>query len=136
MEIIYSTSRFSWSHEVTPGFKTSQPTEADLEPMLDGEGNEVVGEDGKPLLALKRGWEPQVEQVELDTIVVAEADEKDATVFKIAFDKDGLARFISYYVEHLDANGRNALRQALSETSDIIIPEPNVTKGGLKLVES
>ena len=135
METIHSTSRFSWGYELTPGFRTVPPTPDELQPVLDPEGNPVLDGEGNPIQVPKETWQPQTEQIELDTVVVVEAtDNANATVFKISFDKEGLGRFVAHYIEHLDADGRNLVREALGNTSDIVIPQPSLSKGALKLV--
>lgn len=112
MERIYSTSQFSWGHDITEGRRVSPPTEEDL---VDG--------------MLPPNWQPTVEDVKLDTVIIADGDMSDSTVFKIAMDKETLANFLVFYVQFLDTDGRNALREELAKTSDIVIPpKPTLTR--------
>ena len=136
MERIYSISQFKWLHETNPGQRVIPPSEDDLVPLLDAEGKPALNEDGEPLMQFSPTWQPQTEDVELDTIVIVEPSNTDVNVVKLSFDKLSLGRFLARYVEFLDADGRNLLREELNKTADIYVP--NVTSGdgkkGLRLV--
>lgn len=94
-------------------------------PVLGPDGAPVINpETNEPVLKPVEGWIPQVEDVELDTIVFFEAKPEidQVTVFKFALDKEHLASVLRFFIPHLDAEGRLALYEALKETSDIVTP--------------
>jgi hypothetical protein len=100
METIRSSSRAQFAYEETQGIrvKPAEPT------------SEV------------ESAEPTIEQVTLDTVVLYEADANGVEVFKFSFDKSRLAEFLAYYVEYLDADGRQLIRSELSKSSDVVVP--------------
>lgn len=127
METVHSTATLSWGHEITRGNKFVPPTDDEL--------IEVVDENGEVTRVPKEGWQPRFETINLDTVVIADTTTVQAgapVIFKFSFDKAKLAEFLTTYVEHLDAEGRQTLREALGNSSDIVIPEGNF--GQLKLI--
>lgn len=126
METIFSTSQFAWGHEVSQGMRMVPPTPMDLIDVTDEEGNPVIGPDGNPVRRPKPGWQPEFEEVSLDTIVVVDQnpETQNSTVFKLAFDKVSLSHFLARFAQCLDADGRNILRTVLNEASDIAIATP------------
>lgn len=113
MEKIYSSSRAQWAYEETQGIRVKA-----VEPTPEVEHTE-----------------PEIEQVTLDTVVLYEASGPDGIeVFKFAFDKERLANFLTHYVTYLDADGRQQLRNALGESSSVILPTPGVNVRELRLV--
>lgn len=132
METVHSTSTFSWGHEITPGYRTIPP---ELIPVLDDEGEPVISNEGQPVLMPPPDWTPQQETLEFDTMIIVDrSTQETTTVFKVTFGKEDLANFLSYYVEHLDVDGRKAVREAMEEASGILTPKLEV--GKLELVKT
>lgn len=121
METIYSTSNFRWGHELTDGVKLVEPDPETLVPYLGADGEPVTQPDGTPIMVPPAGFEPQYEKLDLNTVIVVDnSTGENSSVFKFAIDGAGLARFLAYYVQFLDADGRQAVRETLAETSDIV----------------
>lgn len=135
METIHSTSSFRWGHENTEGVRMIDPDPETFVPYLDADGEPVNQADGTPVMVPPAGFEPEYEKVDLETIVVIDAGTDDATVFKFALDKVGLSRFIAYYVQFLDAESRQIVREALGASSDIVTATPADVRR-LELVKS
>lgn len=117
MEHTYSTTQFRWGHEETPGMKMLPPEEGDEQ--------------------------PQFEDVTLDTVVFLDTSNMgtgDTTILKLSFDKESLANFAVFCIQHLDTDGRTAVRGALDATGGIVLasadelPKPPKGRGGLSLV--
>jgi len=132
MERTYTTSKFSWFHEITPAVRLVPP---EMKALLDDEGNPVIDEAGEPVQVPDTdNWERQMEEIDLETMVfIDQSDQANPSVFKFAVDKEFLGRILSYYVQYLDANGRVALREAISKASGIEVPK--VDLGNLTLFE-
>lgn len=125
MEVIRTSSQFRWGYEETPGTAYIPPTDDELVDYVDEGGEPILDEEGNPVRIPKPDWEPRQEQVTLNTIVIVEQNQSGGNeVFKFALDDDGLSRFLTYYVQFLDVDGRNLLRKTLNETSDIVVPTP------------
>lgn len=127
MEHIHVSSAFRFGHEVTEGMRIVPPTEDELTEIVDPESGETVKVPNEK-------WERKLEEVQLDTVVFVDlSNQADTNVFKFAFDKDGLAELLTQFVPHLDPEGRKKVRDALEESSGLVIPR--IEAGKLKLVE-
>lgn len=125
METTYQTSNFSWDHAFTPGRRIVPPNPDDMVPVLQEDGSPLVNpDDNEPVLRPKDDWQPTFEDIALDTIVLYEAlpQTQSVNIFKFATDKESLARILAFYVQFLDAEGRQEVYSTLKETSDIVIP--------------
>lgn len=121
METVYSTSNFRWGHELTDGVQLIEPDPSDLVPYIGPDGEPVTQPDGTPIMVPPSDFQPDYEKIDLDTLVIVDNTQSENTsVFKFAIDNGGLARFLAYYVQFLDVEGRQTLRSTLTETSDIV----------------
>jgi hypothetical protein len=133
MDTIHTLTQFGWGHEVTTGQRMIPPTEEDLVFAQDGEGNLITDQEGNYAKVPDKGWAPSFEEVNLDTVVIAEQTQQGITLIKLAVDKATLANILTFYVPFLDHDGRQALRDALSDTSGITVPQIDTSK--LQLIE-
>ena len=117
---MYTLMPTQWGHEKVTATRMGQPTEEDLVPVVDAEGNPQLLDDGAPAMMLRPDFQPTVEQVELDTITVL--DREGSTVVKIVLG-DAFAQFLNHYVQFLNPDGRQLLRNTLEETSGLVIPD-------------
>lgn len=127
MEHVHTSSSFRFVHEITEGVRLKPPTDDELTTVTDPDTGEEVQVPNEK-------WEREFENVELDTLVFVDlSGGADVSVYKFAFDKGNLAAFINDLLPHLDADGRQVVRDGLNETSDIIVPK--IEAGKLKLVD-
>jgi hypothetical protein len=100
MDTVYNVIPVKWGHEYSKVQRLVPPTEEQL--------------------AGDTSLEAQVEEVEVDTVVVVD---RDGTSLVRLIVGESLSHFLVHYVQFLDVDGRQLLRQALEETSGIIVPE-------------
>lgn len=120
METIYNIMPQGWGHEKLKVTQTKQP---DLSTFTQDEAGNLTPPEG---------WTPEVEEAEVDTVVIV--DRGGQSVFKFIIG-DGLASFLAAYVEHLDTDGRQLLRNTLESSSgiiraEIIPPKMSLIRGG------
>lgn len=108
METIYNVVPAQWAHEKLKGRQVKEHTPEDLQ---------------------NPEFEPVIEEVELDTVIIVDRSGED--VFKFVFG-EGLSQFLAHYVQFLSPEGRQVLRQALEETSGLVIP--TISPSQLKLI--
>lgn len=125
METIYSVVPSQWGHEVSQGRRIIPPTPEDLVPMHDEFGAPIVDDEGNEVLVPSPAWEQRIENVDLDGIVLI--DPQSSAVFKFLFTKEALGNFLSYFTPNLDADGRQLVRQALDESSSVVVPDVDVS---------
>ena len=98
-------------------------------------GHEIV--PGRRVTQNENGGPPIVTDIEMDAIAVINADQ--AAMSGVGFEsklcfgeKEKLAEFLATFVEYLEPEGRQFLRQALDEAGGVIVPSALVPPPGVE----